>query len=91
MSGAPLKLNNTPPKPKNMSKLTHRESLKRSLVGVGGLEVRGRQRLALTSVCYLMIAHLPKRANSYGRINHRHDDIKWSLSVDPLEKDGSYT
>ena len=31
---------------------------KRSLVGVGGLEVRERQCLALTSVRYLMIAHL---------------------------------
>ena len=30
---------------------------KRSLVGVGGLEVRVRQRLALTSVCYFIIAH----------------------------------
>ena len=34
----------------DLSELTHRESLKRSLVGVGGLEVRGRQRLALTLV-----------------------------------------
>ena len=51
---------NTPPKPAvdvlDLSKLTHREGLKRSLVGVGGLEVRGRQCLALTSACYLMIA-----------------------------------
>ena len=40
----------------NLSKLTHRESLNRSLVGVGGLEVRVRQCLALTLVRYLMIA-----------------------------------
>ena len=46
---------NTPPKPDkashyvlNLSKLAHREGLKRSLVGVGGLEVRGRQCLTLT-------------------------------------------
>ena len=33
-----------------LSKLAHRQDPKRSHVGVGGLEVRGRQRLALTSV-----------------------------------------
>ena len=51
-----LPINNTHPKPRglekgrvlDLSKLAHRESLKRSHVGVGGLEVRGRQRLALT-------------------------------------------
>ena len=32
----------------DLSKLAHREDLKGSLIGVGGLEVRGRQRLALT-------------------------------------------
>ena len=51
---------NTPPKLTQLlfalSKLAHRQSLKRSLVGVGGLEVRGRQCLALTSACYLMVA-----------------------------------
>ena len=41
----------------NLSNLTHRESLKRSLVGVGGLEVRERQCLALTLVRYFMVAH----------------------------------
>ena len=47
---------NTPPKLTavlTLSKLAHRQRLKRGLVGVGGLEVRGRQRLALTSVCHL--------------------------------------
>ena len=61
---APLKFD-TPPKQSKAkprvfdpSKLTHRQSLKRSLVGVGGLEVRGRQRLTLTLMCHLMVAHL---------------------------------
>ena len=40
----------------DLSELTHLQNLKRSLVGVGGLEVRVRQCLALTSACYLMIA-----------------------------------
>ena len=48
----------------DLSKLTHRESLKRSFVGVGGLEVRERQRLALTLMCYLMVAHLKNRTES---------------------------
>ena len=41
----------------DLSKLAHRQGLKRSLVGIGGLEVRERQRLALPLVCYLMVAH----------------------------------
>ena len=55
---------NPPPKPNfvsaffDLSELAHRQGLKRSLVGVGGLKVRGQQRLTLTLVRYLMIAHL---------------------------------
>ena len=44
----------------NLSKLTHLQSFKRSLVGVGGLEVRGRQCLTLTSVRHLMVARYRK-------------------------------
>ena len=75
---------NTPPKHQSppkltqllfaLSKLAHRQSLKRSLVGVGGLEVRGRQCLALTSACYLMVARSkaystpPKQSRSPKRL-----------------------
>ena len=40
----------------DLSESAYRESLKQSLVGIGGLEVRGRQCLTLTSVRYLMVA-----------------------------------
>ena len=46
----------------DLSKLTHRQGLKRSFVGVGGLEGRGRQCLALTLACYLMVARLQSKA-----------------------------
>ena len=42
----------------DLSKLAHLQGPKRSFVGVGGLEVRVRQSLALTLMCHLMIAHL---------------------------------
>ena len=44
--------------------ITHREGLKRSFVGIGGLEVRGRQCLALTLMCYLMVAHYRRNETS---------------------------
>ena len=47
----------------DLSNLAHRESLKRSLVGVGGLEVRGRQRLTLTSVRHFMVARQKPNLN----------------------------
>ena len=45
----PLLIFNYKTKVSDPSKLAYLQSLKRSLVGVGGLEVRGRQCLALTS------------------------------------------